>query len=256
MTEETETGMLATDLVAGHTVSGFDRELQRLRSIVLEMGQRVAEQCEHAAAALIDGELHQAYRVLDREPQVDFLSVDADEEIFRVIAKRQPTAVDLRIVLGLSRIAGEIERAGDKAARIAGQALALHEPAGAVGLMGDEFGVALRALDRGARRMFERCLKAVAGFDVGEALQILESESELAATSKAVFDQLAHHEEGGLEPRQVLRLYTGAHAMDRIGHHASSIAEQVIYVAEGQDIRYRNREILIATLRGSAFSTK
>ena len=83
------------------------------------MGEREVEQTQGAVVALLDEDLSPAYRVLDHEPQIDFLALDADadEEVFQVIARRQPTAVDLRIVLALGRIAAEAERAGDKAVR-------------------------------------------------------------------------------------------------------------------------------------------
>lgn len=238
------------DIVGGHTVRRYDRELAKLRGIILDMGHRVIEQTQAAVAALVDGHDAQAYRVLDREPQIDYLSLDADEEIFRVIARRQPTAVDLRIVLALSRIAGDIERAGDKAVRIAEQFLVLREsgmehggvPAGALADL-------LRKLDDRACCMFERGVKAVANFDVELALGVFEDEPRLFEASNEARAYLGREDLAGFQPRQVVCLLTSAHALERIGNHASNIAEQVIYVAEGKDIRYRNREILIETLR-------
>ena len=78
------------DLASGHTVRRYDQELAKLRGIILEMGERVVEQTQSAVRALVDREDSQAFRVLDREPQIDFLSLDADEEVFLVIARRQP----------------------------------------------------------------------------------------------------------------------------------------------------------------------
>ncbi|MBK1646371.1 phosphate transport system regulatory protein PhoU [Thiocapsa imhoffii] len=241
------------DLAAGHTVRRYDRELKTLRDIILDMGHRVIEQVQAAVVALIDGEEIQAYRVLDREPRIDYLSLDADEEIFRVIARRQPTAVDLRIVLALSRIAGDVERAGDKAVRIARQALALRDQVSAVdNLLDDDLQSRFRQLDHRACCMFERSIEAVASFDVERALGVFEDEPELFGTSDALRAYLSREDLKGFKPYQVVCLLTSAHAIERIGNHASNIAEQVIYVAEGKDIRYRNREILIETLRRKA----
>ncbi|WP_295458074.1 PhoU domain-containing protein, partial [uncultured Thiodictyon sp.] len=111
--------VIRTGLANGHTVRAYDRELVRLRDLIIEMGKRVVEQTHCALAALFEEDLSPAYRVLDREPQIDYLALDADEEVFLIITRRQPTAGDLRIVLALARIAGEAERAADKAARIA-----------------------------------------------------------------------------------------------------------------------------------------
>ncbi|WP_296806581.1 PhoU domain-containing protein [Thiocapsa sp.] len=240
----------ARDIAGGHTVRRYDQELAKLRGIILDMGQRVIEQTQASVAALVDGEETQAYRVLDREPQIDYLSLDADEEIFRVIARRQPTAVDLRIVLALSRIAGDVERAGDKAVRIARQSLVLRE--GGImpgGLPSDTLKDLLRKLDDQACCMFERSIQAVAGFDVELALGVFEDEPRLFGASDEARDFLGQEDLAGFTPRQIVCLLTGTHALERIGNHASNIAEQVIYVSEGKDIRYRNREILIETLR-------
>ncbi len=238
------------DLAGGHTVRRYDRELAKLRGIILDMGHRVIEQTQAAVAAVVDGEELQAYRVLDREPQIDYLSLDADEEIFRVIARRQPTAVDLRIVLALSRIAGDVERAGDKAVRIARQALTLRESGLEKGCgQSEALRELFRQLDDQACCMFERSIQAVSGFDVELALGVFEDEPKLFDASDATRDFLGQEDLAGFKPAQVVCLLASSHALERIGNHASNIAEQVIYVAEGQDVRYRNREILIETLR-------
>jgi phosphate transport system protein len=238
------------DITSGHRVSRYDRELAKLRGIILDMGNRVIDQTQAAVAALVDGEETYAYRVLDREPQIDYLSLDADEEIFQVIARRQPAAVDLRIVLALSRIAGDVERAGDKAVRIARQSLLLRESGlGQGGITSDALKDLLHRLDDQACCMFERSIQAVASFDVELALGVFEDEPRLVEASNATRALLVQDELDGFDPRQIVCLLTSTHALERIGNHASNIAEQVIYVAEGKDIRYRNREILIETLR-------
>ncbi|MBK1720211.1 phosphate signaling complex protein PhoU [Thiocystis violacea] len=237
------------DPTSGHTVSRYDRELAKLRGIILRMGEHVIEQTQAAVAALVDGDESQAFRVLDREPQIDYLSLDADEEVFRVIARRQPTAVDLRIVLALSKIAGDVERAGDKTARIARQALELRQMEKPAEPLTEAMREAFRRLDEKACCMFERGIEAVATFDVTQSLTIFEDEPALYAASHEARQQLGEQNPPDLIPRQTICLLTSAHALERIGNHAANIAEQVIYVALGQDIRYRNREILIETLR-------
>ena len=238
------------DLAVGHTVRRYDEELANLRGIILDMGHRVIEQTQAALTALIDGDESLAYRVLDREPQIDYLSLDADEEIFRVIARRQPTAVDLRIVLALSRTAGDVERAGDKTVRIARQSLVLRESGLEQGALHSEpLAALLRALHDQACCMFERAIQAIATFDVELALGVFEDEPKLFDASDETRAFLGREDLAGFQPRQIVALLTCAHALERIGNHASNIAEQVIYVAEGKDIRYRNREILIETLR-------
>lgn len=241
------------DLASGHTVRRYDQELAKLRGIILEMGERVIEQTQAAVAALLDQDGFQAFRVLDREPQVDFLSLDADEEVFRVIVRRQPTAVDLRIVLALSKIADDVERAGDKAVRIARQALELEELGIGTDHLPEGVKPILRRLDNHTCCMFERGIRAVVGFDVTAALGIFEDEPELYDAANEARKSLIDLEPGTLSTRQMVSLLTCIHALDRIGNHATNIAEQVIYVALGQDVRYRNREILIETLRHQGY---
>ncbi|EXJ14606.1 phosphate signaling complex protein PhoU [Imhoffiella purpurea] len=241
------------DLGGGHTVRRYDEELAKLRAIILEMGEHVVGQTQSALAALVDREESQAYRVLDREPQIDYLSLDADEEVFRVIVRRQPTAVDLRIVLAMSKIAGDVERAGDKATSIAGQALELKGLAGGLDELPEELKQSFRALYDRACCMFEQSIQAVAHFDVALSLGIFEDEPPLCEAGKELRRLLGDEERSELTPRQIVCLLTSAHALERVGRHASNIAEQVIYVALGQDVRYRNREILIETLRHQGY---
>ncbi len=234
------------DLTDGHTVRAFDRDLARLRSLILEMGERAVEQTQGAIGALLEDDPNLAYRVLDREPQIDYLALDADEEVFQLIARRQPTAVDLRIVLALGRVAAEAERAGDKAVRIARRALDLREN-------GDELPEpvleGVRRLDEIACCAFQRAVAAVAHFDIEQAVGIFEDEPALYAAAQALSDTLLSTESPPLSPAQLAPLLSIEHALKLIGEHGAAIAEQVIYVAEGKDIRFRNREILIETLR-------
>ncbi len=241
------------DPVTGHTVRRYDQELAKLRGIVLEMGERVVEQTQAAIAALLEREETQAFRVLDREPQIDFLSLDADEEVFQLIARRQPAAVDLRIVLALSKVAGEVERAGDKAVRIAHQALELQGLRADSDPLPDDLQQAVRRLDEHVCCLFERGIQALTTFDVALALGIMEGESERDRYAAEVRALLNAPDREDLPTRQRFCLLHGAHALDRIGNHGSNIAEQVIYVALGQDVRYRNREILIETLRRQGY---
>jgi phosphate transport system protein len=239
------------DLAMGHTVRGYDRDLTRLRGLILEMGERVVEQTQTAVTALLEGDLGPAYRVLDREPQIDYLALDADDEAYKLIARRQPKAVDLRIVLALGRIASEAERAGDKAARIANRTIALKQEGADLSPALCE---CLRRLDELVCCAFERAMEAVGTFDTQLALTVFEDEAALEEANADLIQHLTSGKEEGLPLPHLESLFALGHALNRIGNHAASIAEQVIYVAEGQDVRFRNREILIETLRHGAES--
>ena len=236
----------AVDILCGHTVHGYDRDLAKLRAMILEMGERVVEQTHTAINALLGGDLSPAYRVLDREPQLDYLALDADEEVFQVIARRQPKAVDLRIVLALAKIADEAERSGDKAARIAHRAIGLRHTELRIDA---ELERLLRKLECLVCQAFEQAMEGVARFDTQQALKVFEDESALTEANDALVRHLTTGDGDGHPATQLEPLFAIAHALHRIGNHAGAIAEHVIYVALGEDVRFRNRELLIESLR-------
>ena len=236
----------AKSLTHPHRVRAFDQELALLRGLILEMGERTLEQIQGAVSALLELDPSPAYRVLDREPQIDFLALDADEEVFRLIARRQPTAVDLRIVLALAHLAGEAERAADKAARIASHALEFRA--------GDtELPTAVRdslcVLFEAICCAFQRSIAAVATFDLERAIGIFEDEPAMRAAAEAMHQVLMAPTDPPLPAAKLGPLFIVTHTLGHIGKHSCAIAEQVIYVAEGKDVRFRNREIPVETLR-------
>lgn len=230
-----------------HIVSAFDRELTELRSLVVKMGGAAIEQTRDALAALLAEDASLARQVIDREPDIDALSSAADEEVFRVIAKRQPTAVDLRLVLAISRVVGELERAGDKAARIANTILKLIGESKAVALPAP-LSESLRALEGLAVERLEQAISGLVEVDLEQAIAVFESEPQLSAARQALSEALLAPN-AAFDGNALAALLTIAHAMERIGNHAGNIAEQVVYVITAEDVRYRNRNLLIDALK-------
>lgn len=237
-----------------HIVSAYDLELAHLRSLVVDMVFAVVQQTRDAVEALATSSHALAREVIDRDPEVDELSLAADEEVFRVIAKRQPTAIDLRMVLATARIVGDLERAGDKAKRIAKHSLKLLETETVPPLL----------LPRQAREPMHKLMEldcmllheAVTGLveaDLDKAIAVFQADSRLNDASvqlrAALFDPAA-----GLGGDHFAGLLTVAHALERTGNHANNIAEQVVYVITGEDVRFRNRELLIERLRSRSSS--
>ncbi|WP_201244612.1 phosphate signaling complex protein PhoU [Halochromatium salexigens] len=229
-----------------HIVSAYDLELAHLRSLVVEMGASVVQQTRTAAEALTQSSHSNASAVINRDPEIDAQSLAADEEVFRVIAKRQPTAIDLRLVLATARIVGDLERAGDKAKRIAKHTLKLLE-AERTPLVPEQ---ALEPMRRLMDIDCELLQGAVAGLveaDLDKAIAVFQADSRLNDASEqlrtALFDPAA-----GLSGDHFAGLLTITHALERTGNHANNIAEQVAYVITGEDVRFRNRELLIDSL--------
>ncbi len=229
-----------------HIVSAYDLELNQLRRMVVDMRTLVVRQIEGAVDSLTTSNSGLAREVVRRELEVDALSLAADEEVFRVIAKRQPTAIDLRLVLAAARIVGDLERAGDKAERIAKQTLKLVETESAP-LLPESALTPMRRLVGIDCQMLQDAVAGLAEADLGRAIAVFQADSHLSATNEALraalFDPAAE-----LTGDHFASLLTVAHALERTGNHANNIAEQVVYVITGEDVRFRNRELLIDRL--------
>ncbi|MBK1647061.1 phosphate signaling complex protein PhoU [Rhabdochromatium marinum] len=231
---------------SGHIVRAYDQELARLCNLVLEMKTRVLDQTREALTALLQPDPNAARTVLHREPGIDTLSMEADEEIFIVIAKRQPTAIDLRQVLAISKVVTDLERAGDHAASMAYSAIRLHEitrepPPPALTQ-------ALEHLFDTGRQMLEQAVAALSEADLEQAIAVFEREADfhqqVLDTRDAILDSTYAQ-----SPRALAELLAIPHALKRLGNHGANIAEQAVYVCQGDDVRYRNRELLIDALR-------
>ena len=231
----------------GHTVHAYDNELSQLRGLVLEMGERVVEQVSAAVTAMVEGDPAPAREVVERERKIDYLELDVDENIFSLIAKRQPAAIDLRLILALSKIAGNLERAGDKAEDIAECALRIQ---GRDECAAQAMFHHVSRLGKMSCCMMERALDAVARTNVEQALDVFADDSGLADEVAAATRHLMSFvvEDPSLLS-QVIDLIFTVKALERIGNHAGNIAEQVIFVAKGRDVRYQSRENVINALR-------
>jgi phosphate transport system protein len=237
-----------SDVTTGHIVNRYDEELGGVRGLVLEMGEFVLEQIKSSVTALATGNVTLARQVIDRERRIDYLELDTDDAIFNLIAKRQPAAIDLRLILALSKVVGFLERAGDKAGQIAWGVVRLMEREGQH--PSSKILHHVRRLEEVASRMLERSLEALATADVEIAVDVF-ADSKLVEDE---FDAAMRHlvtfvlEDPALLG-QVLDMVFALRALERVGDNAGSIAEQVVFVAKGKDVRYQNREILIDALR-------
>lgn len=237
-----------TDVTRGHTVQKYDRELGSARSMVLEMGVHVLDQARDVVKALVTGDVNLARKIVDNERRIDYFELDIDDAIFNLIAKRQPAAVDLRFILALSKVVGDLERAGDKAEQIAWCVIRLME--GDSQRPSSKILHHIRSLDEISCQLLERSLDALAKADVDMALDVFEDgsrlEEELDAAMRHVMTFVL---EDTQLVGQVLDVVFVLRALANIGDHAGNIAEQVIFVAKGKDVRYQNKEILVEALR-------
>jgi len=218
-----------------HLSSQVDEDLARPRTHVLQMGGLVETQVSSAIDAYSTGEVASVKTIVETDRKVNELEKAIDDDCAHIIAKRQPTASDLRLVLGISKIVTDLERAGDEAKKIAKGVRRIYEN----GQMPSQYGVGIRHLAEAALAMIREALDAFARLDTAQASTVIRADSEVDVEFKSIIRQLITHMME--DPRTIttsIDIITIARAIERIGDHAKNVSEQVIYVVEGRDIRH------------------
>jgi len=235
-----------------HTVRQFDTELEALRGLVLKMGNLVCQQIRDAVEGLLTDKIALAKMVQRREDWVDAMEVEADDRIVDLMVRRQPVGPDLRAILSLGKSVRDLERMGDEAEHVARAALETHERSSGlkasaellrdVGPMG-ELAVSL----------VEGCLRALTRLDEAEALAVTRQDSQLDSNFRAALRRLATFlMEDARTVGNVISTIFVIKSLERIGDHATNIAEHVIYLIRGKDVRHlRSSEELQKVLNDS-----
>jgi len=222
-----------------HVSKQFDADLSGLRGHVLEMGGLVESQINAAVEAYASGETGSVPEVVERDRRVNAFEKIIDDETVQVIARRQPTASDLRLVMGVTKIVTDLERIGDEAKKIAKGARRVHE----AGNLQVPRATEVRHVAEEAVAMLRRALDSFARLDVALAGEVIAADANVDAEFKSLVRQLVTYMME--DPRTITTaidiLWIGR-AIERIGDHAKNIAEHVIYIAEGRDIRHTGKE--------------
>ena len=221
-----------------HTVRQFDTELEELRGLVLKMGQLVVQQIKDALDGLLLDKIAVAKMVQRREDWVDAMEVEADDRIVDMLVRRQPVGPDLRAILSLGKSVRDLERMGDEAERIARAALEAHERY--PGFKPSQ--ELLRDVDpmgQLAIGMVEGSLRALTQLDLDEALNVTRRDEELDGNFRAGLRRLATFiMEDSRTVGNVISSTFVLKSLERIGDHATNIAEHVIYLIRGKDVRH------------------
>ncbi len=237
--------MMSTE---GHTVKRYDQQLGSLRSLVLEMGGLVEDQIQRAVQALLEEDLAVAREVVARDHVVNGFDVRADEEVVSLLALRQPMAGDLRMILSMAKTVTDLERIGDEAEKIARMAVRMYDGTSAPNarLLRDVGGMA-----KLASMMLHGALDALARMDVERALEIAKGDDELDSEYQSALRRLVTFMME--DPRTIghaLDVLFIVKALERIGDHSKNIAEYVIYLVKGKDVRHTKLENLSADSLG------
>ena len=224
-----------------HTLKQFDAELEKIRSQVLQMGGLVEEQITKALEALTTGNSALARRVMENDHQVNALEVSIDEECSTMIARRQPAAKDLRMVMTVVKTITDLERIGDEAAKIARMARAIHESDRPTVPRVSE----IEHVTEIAIGMLRNSLDAFARLDLTVAAQVARRDEQV---DKAFVSILRHLITFMMEdPRTIshaIEILFIAKAIERIGDHAKNMSEYVVYLVKGKDVRHTGIEAL------------
>lgn len=235
-------------MVDKHLSTQFDAELSGISTRVLEMGGLVEAQVAQAVQALADFSAESADEVLAKEGRVNTMEIEIDRDLSTIIARRQPTARDLRLLIAISKCIANLERVGDEAARIARTVQRL--VAGGVSSrlrlpMGD-----LAFESELAIKQLRKSLDAFARLDVERALDVLKHDDEIDKEFDGLLRKLITYMME--DPRTIsssIDLVFVAKAIERVGDHAKNLAEVVIYVVKGQDVRHNTPEAVETMVR-------
>ena len=231
-----------------HLSTQFDAELSGISTRVLEMGGLVESQLTQAVHALANGSLEVSAQVLKAEDQVNRLEVEIDHDLSSIIARRQPTARDLRLLTAVSKTIGNLERVGDEAARIARTVQRLIDQGGMshmrlpVTEIGNEAALASASL--------RKALDAFARLDAVTALEVIKQDNQIDLAFNGLLRTLITFMME--DPRTIsasIELVFVAKAIERIGDHAKNLAEQIIYIVKGTDVRHNALDVVESMIR-------
>lgn len=223
------------NLNLGHHISQqFNEELEDIRNKVLEMGGIVEEQLGRAVKALVEGNTKLAKQVVTDDYRVNALEVEIDEDCTRIVARRQPAASDLRLVMAVIKTITDLERIGDEAKRVA--RMVEEELNGA---MAEDVRHELEHMGNLVREMLRMVLDAFARTDVETAIKVVKADNRVDVKYVSITRQLMTYM--AQDPKnipRVLNILWAARSMERMGDRCGNIAEYIFYLVRGKDIRH------------------
>jgi phosphate transport system protein len=234
-------------MAGDHSSKQYDQELEAIRSKVLLMGGMVETQFDEALNCFRVGNCQLADKVMTDDQAVNQLEVQLDDACSHLIVRRQPAANDLRTVMATIKVITDLERIGDEAAKIARTAKSMHER----GMVSFNHYDIVRTISRNTADMLHDALDAFARLDGKAALQIIARDDEVDFEFRTILrNMITFMMEDPRTISSALDTLWVAKAIERIGDHAKNIAEYVIYVAEGRDIRHSKPAALAGQAEG------
>lgn len=224
-----------------HTVKRYDAELEELEGIVREMGALVTQQIREAVKSLRHEDLDLAREVIERDHVVNGLDVRADAAAVDLIARRQPMGQDLRRVMSLHKTVADLERMGDEAEKVARMAVRIYSGSG--GRPGKKLLRDVKSMSKLALGMLEEALGALENSDVERAVGVVHGDSDLDNEFQSTLRALVTYiMEDSRNFGYAIDVVFAVKALERIGDHAKNIAEYVVFLVMGKDVRHTSPE--------------
>ncbi|MEA3411235.1 MAG: phosphate signaling complex protein PhoU [Pseudomonadota bacterium] len=220
--------------ITQHTSRKFNQELEDVRNRVLAMGGLVEKQLDDVLRALCESDFELAERVVKADARINAMEVEIDEECGQIIARRQPAASDLRLLMMVIKTITDLERIGDQAKRVAHSVQECERSIASRAQVAD-----LRRLGERVSSMLRKSLDAYARVDVDGALRVIHMDGAIDEESEAITRNLMTFMME--DPRQIspaLNLLWCTRSLERMADHAKNICEYIVYMVEGRDVRH------------------
>lgn len=223
-----------------HISQQFNVELEEVKGHMMEMGGVVEKQLSDALESVVTSNSKLGLKVTKDDDEIDTLEMKIDEECSLIIARRQPAASDLRLVLAIIKTIRDLERIGDESSKIARMAVKLSEEGEIPSLF-----VEFKNIGAKVQKMVSMSLDAFARFDADAALEITKADLEVDMEYRsAMRSMITYMMEDPRSITRVLNILWALRALERIGDHANNIAEHVVYLVKGKDVRHEKFENL------------
>ena len=218
-----------------HIMKQFDDELEEIRTRLMEMGGKVEQQLQNAILAISNANSQLAEQVISEDQSVDAMEINIDEACILIIARRQPAASDLRLVMMVTKAVNDLERIGDEARKIANHAIILSEESETSAGYPE-----VRHIATSVTKVLAHALDAFARFDAEAAIRTIEEDKQVDLDYKTALREVATYMME--DPRSIgraINILWVVRSLERIGDHAKNLCEQIVFVVKGKDIRHK-----------------
>jgi phosphate transport system protein len=215
----------------------LQHEIDKIKKSILTLGAVVENRVQKAVQSIEDNDANPARAVIDGDPEIDRMEVDLEEECLKILALHQPVAIDLRFIVSVIKINGELERIGDLAVSIGERSIFLASQK-ASGIPFDFPGMSEKV-----KRMLKNSLDALVNMDAAGAARVIDSDDAIDAANRAMYQTVQQAIRKNPERVEcLLHLWSVSRHLERIADHATNIAEDVIYMVQGTIVRHQEKD--------------